>query len=30
MRMKNTNGCPITDAEAETIINYLSEHYGNK
>lgn len=24
LRMKNTNGCPITDEEAETIIQYLS------
>jgi mono/diheme cytochrome c family protein len=28
MRMKNVNGCPITDEEAQTIIKYLSENYG--
>jgi mono/diheme cytochrome c family protein len=28
MRMKNTNGCPITDEEANTIIDYLAENYG--
>ena len=29
-RMKNINGCPITDAEAEIIIKYLAENYGDK
>ncbi|MEN8264460.1 MAG: hypothetical protein ABFR82_13470 [Nitrospirota bacterium] len=28
MRMKNTNGCPITDEEAKMIIDYLAEEYG--
>ncbi len=28
MRMKNTNGCPITDEEAGMIIDYLAENYG--
>ncbi len=28
MRMKNKNGCPISDEEAATIINYLSENFG--
>jgi len=28
MRMKNKNGCPVSDEEAKTIINYLSEKYG--
>ena len=28
MRMKNVNGCPITDAEAKSIIDYLSKNYG--
>ena len=28
MRMKNVNGCPISDQEAEIIINYLAENYG--
>ncbi len=28
MRMKNDNGCDITDTQAETIINYLIRHYG--
>ncbi len=28
MRMKNKNGCPITDEEAEAIINYLAEKFG--
>lgn len=28
MRMKNKNGCPINDEEAETIINYLTDNYG--
>lgn len=28
MRMKNTNGCPITDEQAEMIIDYLVEAYG--
>ena len=29
MRMKNVNGCPITDAEAELIIKHLAENYGD-
>ena len=29
MRMKNSNGCPITDEEAEIIIDHLTENYGN-
>jgi cytochrome c5 len=28
MRMKNYNGCPITDKEAEMIIDHLTEFYG--
>jgi mono/diheme cytochrome c family protein len=28
MRMKNTNGAPVTDEEAKTIIEYLTENYG--
>ncbi len=28
MRMKNKNGCPISDKEAEIIIKYLAENYG--
>ncbi|MEK7375221.1 MAG: hypothetical protein AABZ85_09400 [Thermodesulfobacteriota bacterium] len=28
MRMKNVNGCPITDAEAHIIIDYLTRNYG--
>ena len=28
MRMKNSNGAPITDKEAEIIIDYLSEKHG--
>ncbi|MBI5099164.1 MAG: photosystem P840 reaction-center cytochrome c-551 [Nitrospirae bacterium] len=28
MRMKNVNGCPITDEEAKTIIDYLTTNYG--
>ena len=28
MRMKNVNGCPITDDQAKMIIHYLSENYG--
>jgi len=28
MRMKNVNGCPITDDEAMIIIDYLAENYG--
>jgi cytochrome c5 len=28
MRMKNVNGCPITDEEAKIIIDYLSKNYG--
>ncbi|MCL5061887.1 MAG: photosystem P840 reaction-center cytochrome c-551 [Nitrospiraceae bacterium] len=27
MRMKNVNGCPITDEEAKIIIDYLSKNY---
>jgi mono/diheme cytochrome c family protein len=27
MRMKNRNGCPIDDAQAKTIIDYLAKHY---
>ena len=27
-RMRDENGCPITDQEAETIINYLAKSYG--
>jgi cytochrome c5 len=27
MRMKNTNGAPVSDEEAKTIIDYLSEHF---
>ena len=30
MRMKNVNGCPITDEEAKTIITYLVNNYGEK
>ena len=29
MRMKNINGCPITDEEAGIIIKYLTDHYGD-
>ncbi len=29
MRMKNVNGCPITDDEAKTIIDYLADNYGS-
>lgn len=29
MRMKNKNGCPITDDEAKIIIDFLAEKYGN-
>lgn len=29
MRMKNKNGCPVTDEEAKKIIDYLAEKYGN-
>ena len=29
MRMKNVNGCPLTDEEAEIIIKYLVENYGD-
>ena len=29
MRMKNVNGCPISDDEAEIIIKYLAENYGD-
>jgi len=28
LRMKNVNGCPITDDEAKTIIDYLAKTYG--
>ncbi len=28
MRMKNTNGAPVSDDEAKTIIEYLTENYG--
>jgi cytochrome c5 len=28
MRMKNKNGCPVSDEEAKAIIDYLSEKYG--
>ena len=28
MRMKNNNGCPITDEETKMIIDYLAEEYG--
>ena len=28
MRMKNVNGCPITDEEAKIIIDYLAKNYG--
>lgn len=28
MRMKNQNGCPITDEEAKMIIDYLAEEHG--
>ncbi|GAB4259563.1 MAG: hypothetical protein Kow0092_07860 [Deferrisomatales bacterium] len=28
MRMKNRNGCPVTDEEAATIIDYLTAHHG--
>lgn len=28
MRMKNVNGCKITDEEAKTIISYLAATYG--
>ncbi len=28
MRMKNSNGCPITDEEAVIIIDHLTEFYG--
>ena len=30
MRMKNKNGCPITDEEAKMIIGYLAEEYGKQ
>ncbi len=29
MRMKNVNGAPVTDDEAQAIIDYLSKHFGN-
>lgn len=28
LRMKNVNGCPVTDGEAALIIDYLADHYG--
>lgn len=28
MRMKNVNGCPVTDEEAKVIIDYLSKNFG--
>jgi len=28
MRMKNKNGCPVSDEEAKAIIDYLSEKFG--
>jgi len=28
IRMKNVNGCPITDEEAKLIIDYLAKNYG--
>ncbi len=28
MRMKNVNRAPINDEEANVIIEYLAEHYG--
>ncbi|MCK4910928.1 MAG: hypothetical protein KAR83_04775 [Thermodesulfovibrionales bacterium] len=28
LRMKNDNGCDLSDAQVETITNYLSRHYG--
>lgn len=28
MRMKNANGCPITDEEAALIIDHLAQEYG--
>ena len=27
MRMKNVNGCPVSDEQAEIIIDYLTEKY---
>ncbi|MBI4844719.1 MAG: photosystem P840 reaction-center cytochrome c-551 [Nitrospirae bacterium] len=30
MRMKNQNGCDISDEEAKIIIKYLSETYGKE
>jgi hypothetical protein len=27
MRMKNVNGCPITDEEAQIILDYLTRNY---
>mgnify|MGYP001615248470 CR=1 FL=1 len=30
LRMKNSNGCPITDDEAKLIIDYLSKAYGKE
>lgn len=30
MRMKNVNGCPITDDEAKAIIEYLTKTYGKE
>ena len=28
MRMKNGNGCPITDDEAKAVVDYLAKNYG--
>ena len=28
MRMKNSNGAPLSDAEAKLVIEYLTTHYG--
>jgi cytochrome c5 len=28
MRMKNTNGAPVSDEEAKIIIEYMTENYG--
>jgi mono/diheme cytochrome c family protein len=30
MRMKNFNGCPISDEEAALIIDYLATEYGHE
>jgi cytochrome c2 len=29
-RMKEDNGCPMTDDEANTIVKYLTKNYGKK